>query len=83
MKKKTYLETFKKCPGSLNFTLLLKPLKNMYSSSSLLIHKRCFCRIISTFFLKKNISEDILGKIDKTILLHLADFGHLGARGFG
>ena len=27
-------------------------------------------------FLKKNISEDILRKIDKKLLLRLADFGH-------
>ena len=33
--------------------------------------------------LKKKNSEDILGKIDKRILSHLADFGHLEVEGFG
>ena len=33
--------------------------------------------------LKKKNSEDILGKVDKKKLSHLADFGHLEAEGFG
>ena len=33
--------------------------------------------------LKKKNSEDILGKVDKKNLSHLADFGHLEAEGFG
>ena len=44
--------------------------------SSLLIHKRCFYRILSTNFWKKNVSDGILEKIDKKSLSHLANFGH-------
>ena len=54
--------------------LQLEPLKYICSSSSLLIHL-----LLQNFvnkFLKKNISEDILGKIDKNLLPHLADFGY-------
>ena len=36
-----------------------------------------FQQIIET-----NISEDILGKIDKKNLSHLSDFGHKGVGGF-
>ena len=32
-------------------------------------------------FLKKNVSEGILEKIDKNFLSHLADFGHQGVEG--
>ena len=35
------------------------------------------CRILS---IKTNISEDILGKIDKKPLSRLADFSHWGVR---
>ena len=48
----------------------------MYISSALLIHKRCFYRILLTNFWKRYISEDVLGKTDKKRQLHLADFGH-------
>ena len=33
-------------------------------------------RILPVDFLKKNISEESLGKIDKKLLSLLADFGH-------
>ena len=45
----------------------------MYSSSLLLILKRCFCRILSTNFWKK--LEHILEKIYKKRLSNLAYFG--------
>ena len=38
--------------------------------------KNMLCRILSINFWKKNISEDILGKIDKNLFSRLADFGH-------
>ena len=36
------------------------------------------CRILSINFWEKNVSEDIIWKINKNILSHLADFGHKG-----
>ena len=36
------------------------------------------CRTLSINFWKKNISEDIFGKINKKILLNLVDFDHKG-----
>ena len=41
------------------------------------------CKILSINFWKKNISEDILGKIDKKLLSRLADFGHEGGGVWG
>ena len=42
------------------------------------------CRILSINFWEKNVSEDIIWKINKNILSHLADFGHKGwGRGVG
>ena len=54
----------------------------MYSSSSLLIQKKDAFTGLCQQIKKKN-SEDILGKVDKKNLSHLADFGHLEAEGFG
>ena len=33
------------------------------------------CKILSMNFLKKDMSEGILGKINNELLSHLADFG--------
>ena len=50
----------------------------MYSSNSLLIHKKDAFLGFSSQVFEKNISEGILGKIDQKILSRLADFGYKG-----
>ena len=50
----------------------------MYSSNSLLIHKKDAFLEFSSQVFEKNISEGILGKIDQKILSRLADFGYKG-----
>ena len=52
----------------------------MYSSSSLLIHKKMLFVGFCPQILKKS-SVGILGKLDKKLLSRLADFSYKGGRG--
>ena len=47
----------------------------MYSSSAHCYYI-CFSRILSTNFWKKNISDDIFGKIDKKALYKFGPFNY-------
>ena len=55
MTKKIYLETFKKCPGSLCFTLL----EHLYTSQDQCIVKHSLCRSINAL-VKTSVLQALL-----------------------